>query len=90
MRDAYELAHEILHTKNISQELGAPAMLSRYRQRRQKDSNAVRIFTDTLVKLFSNDSKILNQACGFGLSTLDCVPPLKRFIARRMIFGAKG
>ncbi|SEF69142.1 UbiH/UbiF/VisC/COQ6 family ubiquinone biosynthesis hydroxylase [Nitrosomonas ureae] len=90
LRDAYELAQEIIYTKNVSQELGAPAMLSRYHQRRQKDSNAVRIFTDTLVKLFSNDSKILSQACGFGLSTLDCVPPLKRFIARRMIFGAKG
>lgn len=89
LRDAYELAHEIVHTKDVSQELGTSTMLSRYRQRRQKDSNAVRIFTDTLVKLFSNDNRILNQACGFGLSTLDCLPPLKRFVARRMIFGAK-
>lgn len=89
LRDAYELACEIIHANNASQELGTPTMLSKYLQRRRKDSNAVRTFTDTLVKLFSNDSKILNQACGFGLSTLDCVPPLKRFIARRMIFGAK-
>lgn len=89
LRDAYELAGEIIHAKNISQELGTPTMLSKYLQRRRKDSNVVRTFTDTLVKLFSNDSKILSQACGLGLSTLDCVPPLKRFIARRMIFGAK-
>lgn len=90
LRDAYELACEIINAKNVSQELGTPAMLSKYLQRRQMDSNAVRTFTDTLIKLFSNDSKILNQACGFGLSALDCMPPLKRFIARRMIFGAKG
>lgn len=90
LRDAYELACEIINTKNASNEIGIPTMLTRYRQRRQIDSSAGRIFTDSLVKLFSNENKLLKHARGVGLSTLDCIPPLKRFIARRMIFGAKG
>ncbi len=90
LRDAYELANEIINTKNTRNEIGTSAMLSRYRQSRQVDSSAGRIFTDSLVKLFSNESKMLRQACGLGLSTLDCMPPLKRFVARRMIFGARG
>ncbi len=90
LRDAYELASELITTKNTLNEIGTPAMLSRYRQRRQIDSSAGRIFTDSLVKLFSNESKLLGQACGLGLSTLDCIPPFKRFVARRMIFGTRG
>lgn len=90
LRDAYELACEIIDTKTASNEIGAPAMLSRYRQRRHIDSTAGRLFTDSLVKLFSNKNKTLKHACGFGLSALDCIPPLKRFIARRMIFGVRG
>ncbi len=90
LRDAYELASEIINTQNAWYEIGAPAMLSRFRQRRQIDSSAGRIFTDSLVKLFSNEDKVLKQACGFGLSILDSTPPLRRFISRRMIFGARG
>ncbi|MBP6058459.1 MAG: FAD-dependent monooxygenase [Nitrosomonas sp.] len=90
LRDAYELAGEIISTKNTPNKIGTPAMLSKYHQRRQIDSSAGRIFTDSLVKVFSNENKILKQSCGFGLSILDCTPPLKRFIARRMIFGARG
>ena len=90
LRDAYELASEIINTKNTPNKICALAMLSKYRQRRQIDSSAGRIFTDSLVKVFSNENKILKQSCGFGLSILDCTPPLKRFIARRMIFGARG
>lgn len=90
LRDAYELAEEIINTKNTPNKIGTPVMLSKYRQRRQVDSSAGRIFTDSLVKVFSNENNILKQSCGFGLSILDCTPPLKRFIARRMIFGARG
>ncbi|PXW85419.1 2-octaprenyl-6-methoxyphenol hydroxylase [Nitrosomonas sp. Nm84] len=90
LRDAYELANEIITTKNTRNEVGTSTMLSKYRQSRQMDSSAGRIFTDSLVKLFSNESKMLRQACGLGLSTLDCMPPFKRFVARRMIFGARG
>lgn len=90
LRDAYELANEIIHAYSAGSEIGASAMLSRYQQKRHMDSSAGRVFTDSLVKLFSNKNILLQQACGFGLSTLDCLPPLKRFVSRRMIFGARG
>jgi 2-octaprenyl-6-methoxyphenol hydroxylase len=90
LRDAHELANEVLMTFKACKEIGTPAMLARYRQQRQIDSKAGRVFTDSLIKLFSNDNPLLKHACGFGLSALDCFPPIKRFVARRMIFGARG
>ncbi len=90
LRDAYELASEVIDTTNARQEIGTAAMLLRYHRKRHLDSSAGRIFTDSLVKLFTNENNLLKQACGLGLSVLDCLPPLKRFISRRMIFGAKG
>ncbi len=90
LRDAYELADEMISTNSTSNEIGTSAMLLRYRQKRQIDSSAGRIFTDSLIKLFANKNGLLKQACGLGLSSLDCIPPLKRFVSRRMIFGARG
>lgn len=90
LRDAYELTCEIINTQSTTLEIGTQTMLSSYRQKRFIDSNAGRIFTDSLIKLFSNENKIIKHACGAGLSTLNCIPPLKRFVARRMIFGARG
>ncbi len=90
LRDAWDLVNEITISNNLGFEIGTTAMLSRYRQKRQIDSSAGQVFTDSLIKIFSHDSAIFRNICGMGLSTLDCLPPFKRFIARRMIFGAKG
>ncbi len=89
LRDAWGLGSEILTSITDMNEIGTSIMLSRYRQRRQIDSNAGRIFTDSLVKLFSNNHALIRNTCGLGLSALDCLPPLKQFVARRMIFGAR-
>ncbi|PTN11745.1 FAD-dependent monooxygenase [Nitrosomonas aestuarii] len=90
LRDAYELAQEILDTTSNSKEIGTPPMLTRYRQRRRTDSQGGRIFTDSLIKLFSNDNTLLKHCCGLGLTIMDNFPPIKRFVARRMIFGTRG
>lgn len=90
LRDARDLASEIILSTNLRTEIGTSAMLSRYRQKRQIDSSAGKMFTDSLIKIFSHDNTILRNICGIGLSTLDSLPPLKRFIARRMIFGTRG
>ena len=47
-------------------------------------------FTDFLVRVFSNDIAPLRHARGLGLLALEVFPPLKSFVARRMIFGARG
>lgn len=87
LRDAWELAEEIIASPA---EIGKSAMLARYRRRRRMDSNGGRLFTDSLVKLFSNDDPVLRSMRGMGLSALDCLPQAKRFVARRMMFGARG
>ncbi|PTR07086.1 2-octaprenyl-6-methoxyphenol hydroxylase [Nitrosospira sp. Nsp5] len=87
LRDAWELADEVIAAPA---ETGVPAMLARYRHRRRMDSSTGRVFTDSLVKLFSNDDFVLGSMRGMGLSALDCLPQAKRFVARRMMFGARG
>jgi 2-octaprenyl-6-methoxyphenol hydroxylase len=47
-------------------------------------------FTDLLVRLFSNDNPLLKHARGAGLLALDLFPPARSFVARRMMFGARG
>ena len=87
LRDAWELSGEIIA---MPSNVGSPIMLSKYQDKRQLDSGGGRIFTDSLVKLFSNDNILLQGIRGIGLSALDCLPPAKRFVAKRMIFGSRG
>jgi len=47
-------------------------------------------FTDGLVGLFSNSDALLKLCRGAGLLALDLVPFARRFVARRMIYGARG
>jgi 2-octaprenyl-6-methoxyphenol hydroxylase len=87
LRDAWELAEEIIASPI---DIGTPAMLARYRDKRRMDSGVGRVFTDSLVRLFSNDNLVLSAMRSLGLSALDCLPQAKRFVARRMMFGARG
>ena len=88
LRDAWELSRQILGA--VPAEIGAPAMLKRYVAGRRVDTQGGIFFTDLLVRGFSNRLPGLRQARGVALSLLDAVPPLKSFVVRRMIFGAKG
>lgn len=65
-------------------------MLAGYRARRILYRDAVSRFTDGLVRPFSNDLPLLKAGRGMSLSVLDCLPGAKKFVARRMIFGASG
>ncbi len=88
LRDAWELAEEILRCKQDA--IGGAAMLQAYRSRRRLDRRAGIWFTDSLVRLFSNEIAPLSVARGAGLALLGCLPPLKNFVVRRMTFGARG
>jgi 2-octaprenyl-6-methoxyphenol hydroxylase len=88
LRDAWELAQVIL--RHAPEDPGTEPVLAAYRKSRQLDRNAGSRFTDSLVKLFSNDMPIVNGGRAAALSLLDCAPFAKRFVARRMMFGANG
>ena len=85
LRDAWELAGEMrrrgVHDKSV---------IDGYRLRRRIDRGGGIAFTHGLVRLFSNDVLPLALARGAGLMLLDCVPPAKDFVVRRMVFGARG
>ncbi len=88
LRDAWELSEIIL--RSAAQLLGTSEMLQTYRARRRLDRYGGIFFTDTLLSLFTNDSAHLRAARGLALATLDAMPSAKRFLMKRMIFGARG
>ena len=88
LRDAWELAS--LCGDSAPDALGNAAMLAAYARGRRVDVLGGVGFTDFLVRVFSNDIAPLRHARGLGLLALELCPPLKNFVARRMIFGARG
>ncbi|MFZ3261257.1 MAG: FAD-dependent monooxygenase [Thiobacillus sp.] len=88
LRDAWELAS--LCGDTPAGEIGSAAMLRAYARGRRVDVLGGVGFTDFLVRVFSNDIAPLRHARGLGLLALGVLPPLKSFVARRMIFGARG
>ncbi|MHB1236153.1 MAG: FAD-dependent oxidoreductase [Gallionella sp.] len=88
LRDAWELAREILDAK--PEQLGTEAMLAAYRSDRRTDREAGIRFTDGLVRLFSNDLPLVSAGRAAALTALDCLPFVKKFVAKRMMFGANG
>lgn len=88
LRDAWELAQEVQNS--TPETLGTAAMLDEYRKRRRIDRESGIRFTDSLVRLFSNDLPILSAARAAALTALDCLPFAKKFVAKRMMFGTHG
>lgn len=87
LRDAWELAETLLDT--VPGDPGKAAPLVAYALRRQPDRLGSAVFTDGIVRLFSNDIPPLKALRGLGLFALDLAPPLRHFVARRMIWGAR-
>jgi 2-octaprenyl-6-methoxyphenol hydroxylase len=88
LRDAWELAQIILVAE--ADTLGTESMLESYRRQRHTDREAGIRFTDGLVRLFSNELPALCASRAAALSVMECVPFAKRFVAKRMMFGANG
>ena len=68
---------------------GSEGFIDGYRRARALDRRAGIRFTDSLVGLFSNADALLGLGRGAGLLALDLLPFARRFVARRMIFGAR-
>jgi len=88
LRDAWELAQGSIGCATGT--LGSDATLANYRKQRQIDRHAGIGFTDGLVRLFSNEFSPLKIGRAAALSALDCFPGAKKFMAKRMMFGANG
>lgn len=88
LRDAWELSRIV--SADIASDPGSAALLDRYCRRRRVDRIGTITFTDTLIRLFSNDIPLLRGARAAGLAALGIIAPAKRFVVRRMMFGARG
>jgi 2-octaprenyl-6-methoxyphenol hydroxylase len=88
LRDIRDLA-AALADPDYAGDSGNPALLARYAACRRLDRHATIRFTDSLTRLFSNDFPPLAHCRGAALLALDLLPPLRSFVARRMMFGAR-
>lgn len=89
IRDAWELAQAVLAAGDAGA-IGNTATLAGYARGRALDRRGSVAFTDGIVRAFSNDFAPLTIARGLGLLALDLCPPARRFVAGRMIWGARG
>lgn len=83
IRDAWQLA-EILLKNGVHR-----SSLDQYAASRRVDRHGSALFTDQIVRAFSNDFGPLKLARGLGLLALDICPPARHFVAKRMIWGAR-
>ncbi len=91
LRDVWALAETLLarHDLHNTGDIGAPALLAAYVRARGLDRFGTIRFTDLLARLFATDTPLLHHTRGAGLLALDLFPPLRHFVARRMLFGAR-
>lgn len=83
MRDAWELAESIADAPDP----GAAGVLQRYVAQRRLDAYSTIRVTDLLAELFVGASPIARAARGAAMCALDACAPVRRFLARRMIYG---
>jgi 2-octaprenyl-6-methoxyphenol hydroxylase len=88
LRDVMELADKLRTVAARQQDIGSREVLSAYSQARIKDHSRVIGFTDSVVKIFSNDWLALAAARNVGLALLDHIPAAKAILAKQaMGFG---
>lgn len=87
MRDVIQLVRLL---QEHPSDCGNAALLAQHAAARQLDRRGTIGFTDGLVRLFGLDDSLSAHARGAGLLALDLLPAARRFLARRMIFGARG
>jgi 2-octaprenyl-6-methoxyphenol hydroxylase len=88
LRDAFELSETLAECAASGGDLLRG--LRRYRSTRRFDRAGGTLFTDVLVRGFSNNDPVLAWGRSLGLFLLDASGAPKRFLMRRMIFGNPG
>ena len=92
IRDAWQLAELLLKNAGNRDRQGVPmwdSSLTSYAASRRLDRQGSALFTDQIVRVFSNDFGPLKLVRGLGLLALDVFPPARHFVAKRMIWGAR-
>ena len=83
LRDVVQLAEMIIKQHQESQDIGAAEFLTAYAESRQKDHDQTIGFTNSVVRIFSNDWLALAAARNIGLAVLDHIPAAKTWLTRQ-------
>jgi 2-octaprenyl-6-methoxyphenol hydroxylase len=83
LRDAYALAALLRHSEDVD------AALQRVEWARAPDRWSMIAATDFLARSFTWQLPGASLARGLGLAALQALPPVKHWVARRMMFGAR-
>lgn len=83
LRDIADLAEQIARAAKDQGDVGSPGLLNAYAAIRQKDTTRTIQYTDSLVKLFSNQNFLLGHARAAGLTIVDRLVPLRTLLAKQ-------
>lgn len=81
-RDVAALVDVLSEARRTGLDIGAAAVLERYKRWRRFDNTLMLAVTDGLNRLFSNDVAPLRLARDIGLAAVNRLPPLKRVLMR--------
>ena len=76
-----DLGEKQLDVGNL--DIGNPDLLKAYEELREGDIKTTVRYTDSLVRLFSNDKLLLGHARAGGLLAVDRLPPLRNWVTRQ-------
>ena len=83
LRDVAQLADLLAEAALTGGDCGAADLLAHYQSLREPDQQAVVRYTDTLVRVFSNEFAPLAHARAVGLMAVDRIAPLRRWNAQQ-------
>ena len=82
LRDVIHLAERLLEQIEQHKDIGSNEFLNDYSSSRKKDHDRTIGFTDTVVKIFSNEWLVMAAVRNIGLTLLDHIPSAKSILTR--------
>jgi 2-octaprenyl-6-methoxyphenol hydroxylase len=82
LRDVAALAEVLSEARARGEDAGSDPVLERYARWRRFDTASLALATDSLNRLFSNDSRLLRVTRDLGLGLVNRIPPLRRAFIR--------
>ncbi len=80
LRDVIQLAEMLINQHKIGEDIGETKFLQDYAKTRERDHNKVIHFTNSVVKIFSNQSLLFTAIRNSGLTLLDHIPIAKTLL----------
>lgn len=83
LRDIADLAGQVADSLSRSEDIGSAKLLNAYAAMRDKDTTRTIQYTDSLVKIFSNDNFLVGHTRAVGLTAIDRLLPLRTLLAKQ-------